>query len=219
MRVAAARRWMLGVLSGLWALVFPSAPQAQSAAAKTQSNEPLILILGDSLSAEYGLKRGTGWVALLDERLRKEGRREQIHNASISGETTAGGKARLPALLSKYRPRIVVIELGGNDALRGLSLEGTESNLREMIRASRATGAKVVVLGMQMPPNYGAAYASAFEAVYERSARLEHAHLVPMLLQGFSDKMALFQADRIHPNEKAQPLMLETVWPALRRLL
>jgi len=151
--------------------------------------------------------------------LRKEGRRERIHNASISGETTAGGRTRLPALLANYRPRIVVIELGGNDALRGLPLAGTETNLREMIRVSRAAGARVLVLGMQMPPNYGAAYANAFEALFERTARSEQASLVPMFLDGFADRMDLFQSDRIHPNEKAQPLMLNTVWPSLRRML
>lgn len=218
----AASRLLQGLLIspvGLLGLSHASGAQAQSTAARQQAVEPLILILGDSLSAEYGLKRGSGWVSLLEERLRKEGRREQIHNASISGETTAGGRTRLPALLAKYRPRIVVIELGGNDALRGLPLGGTEANLREMIRASRATGAKVLVLGMQMPPNYGAAYAAAFEALFERAARSEQANLVPMFLEGFADRMDLFQPDRIHPNEKAQPLMLNTVWPTLRRML
>jgi len=212
-------RHLLHRLIGLILLVFAPAVLAQTSSAPLAPQPPLILILGDSLSAEYGLKRGSGWVALLEERLRKEGRREQIHNASISGETTAGGRTRLPTLLAKYQPRIVVIELGGNDALRGLSLAGTEANLREMIRASRATGARVLVLGMQMPPNYGAAYASAFEAVFERAAQLEQASLVPMFLEGFADRMDLFQADRIHPNEKAQPLMLNTVWPSLRRIL
>lgn len=203
----------------VFALALASTVQAQGSTASSAADPPLILILGDSLSAEYGLKRGSGWVALLEDRLRKEGRRERIHNASISGETTAGGRTRLPALLANYRPRIVVIELGGNDALRGLPLAGTETNLREMIRASRAAGARVLVLGMQMPPNYGAAYANAFEALFERTARSEQASLVPMFLDGFADRMDLFQSDRIHPNEKAQPLMLNTVWPSLRRML
>lgn len=215
-------RHLLGVLfqGFFWiTLSLASIASAQASNVQTTQATPLILILGDSLSAEYGLKRGSGWVALLEERLRKERRREQIHNASISGETTAGGKTRLPALLAKYRPRIVVIELGGNDALRGLSLIGTEANLREMIRASRAAGARVLLLGMQMPPNYGPAYASAFEALFERAARSEKASLVPMFLEGFADRLDLFQPDRIHPNEKAQPLMLDTVWPSLRQML
>lgn len=180
---------------------------------------PTLLVLGDSLSAEYGLKRGSGWVALLEQRLRQQGHSHLVVNASISGETTSGGRTRLPALLSRHQPRGVIIELGGNDALRGLSLASTEANLREMIRAARGVGARVLVLGMQMPPNYGAAYSSAFEAVFERASRDEQALLVPMFLKGIGERLDLFQADRIHPNEQAQALMLDNVWPTLRRLL
>lgn len=180
---------------------------------------PAILILGDSLSAEYGLQRGRGWVALLEQRLQEEGRTARVINASISGETTAGGRTRLPALLEKHQPRLVVIELGGNDALRGLPLASTENNLREMIKAARASGARVLLLGMQMPPNYGASYATAFEAVFENASKKEQASLVPFFLKGIGERMELFQADRIHPNEKAQPMMLDNVWPSLRRLL
>lgn len=178
-----------------------------------------VLVLGDSLSAEYGLQRGSGWVALLERRLSQSGWRGNVINASVSGETTAGGKTRLPGLLSRHQPDVVIIELGGNDALRGLSLANTESNLRAMIRASRDSGARVLVLGMQMPPNYGAAYSKAFEAVFERSAREEKVDWVPKFLKGIGERLDLFQADRIHPTEQAQALMLENVWPALKRLL
>lgn len=186
-----------------------------------QASSPIssILILGDSLSAEYGLPRGSGWVALLEQRLRKEGKEHRVINASISGETTAGGRTRLPALLTKHQPQVVVIELGGNDALRGLPLASTESNLREMIKAAQASKARVLVLGMQMPPNYGASYARSFEAVFEKASRSEQASLVPFFLKNIGERIELFQADRIHPNEQAQPLMLDNVWPALRRLL
>jgi len=142
-----------------------------------------------------------------------------VINASISGETTAGGRTRLPALLTKHQPQVVVIELGGNDALRGLPLASTETNLREMIKAAQASKARVLVLGMQMPPNYGASYARSFEAVFEKASRSEQASLVPFFLKNIGERIELFQADRIHPNEQAQPLMLDNVWPALRRLL
>lgn len=178
-----------------------------------------VLVLGDSLSAEYGLQRGSGWVALLERRLSQSGWSGNVINASVSGETTAGGKTRLPGLLSRHQPDVVIIELGGNDALRGLSLANTESNLRAMIRASRDSGARVLVLGMQMPPNYGATYSKAFEAVFERSAREEKVDWVPKFLKGIGERLDLFQADRIHPTEQAQALMLENVWPALKRLL
>jgi acyl-CoA thioesterase-1 len=178
-----------------------------------------ILVLGDSLSAEYGLKRGSGWVALLEQRLRQSGGTQTVTNASISGETTAGGRTRLPELLSRHRPALVIIELGGNDALRGLPLASTEANLKAMIRASRDSGARVLVLGMQMPPNYGAAYGQAFEAVFERASRDEGAERVAFFLKGIGERIEFFQADRIHPTEQAQPLMLDNVWPVLRRML
>jgi len=178
-----------------------------------------LVVLGDSLSAEYGLPRGSGWVALLEKRLAQRPKAPKVVNASISGETTAGGKTRLPDLLSRHAPAVVVIELGGNDALRGLSLTGTESNLREMVRAAKAAGARPLLLGMRMPPNYGRAYGEQFEAVFRRVADAERVPLVPFFLEAFGENIEYFQPDRIHPTERAQPLMLDAVWPSLSKLL
>ena len=202
-----------GLLLGAWPL------RARGAA---DGSVPVILVLGDSLSAEYGLARGSGWVALLEQRLKRGGVRARVVNASVSGDTTAGGRSRLPALLQQHRPAVVVIELGGNDALRGLPLAGTRDNLRAMIRASREAGARVLLLGMDMPPNYGERYRAEFRAVYTDLARDEKVALVPFFLAGVADgpqATTLFQPDRIHPNEKAQPIMLDNVWPHLQRLL
>jgi acyl-CoA thioesterase-1 len=181
-----------------------------------------ILIVGDSLSAEYGLARGRGWVALLEARLRNTHPQWRVVNASISGETSSGGRSRLPALLEQHRPAVLVVELGGNDALRGLPLTMTRDNLADMVRRGRQAGARVLVLGMQMPPNYGRSYAQAFAALYGEVAQTEQATLVPSFLRGVADATdptALFQADRIHPAEAAQPKMLDNVWPTLRGLL
>jgi acyl-CoA thioesterase-1 len=178
-----------------------------------------LLVLGDSLSAEYGLPRGTGWVALLEKRVADRRPPVRVVNASVSGETTSGGRTRLPDLLARHAPTHVVIELGGNDALRGLPLGGTEQNLREMVRAAKAAGARPLVLGMRMPPNYGRAYGEQFEAVFRRVAEAERVPLVPFFLEAFGEKAEYFQPDRIHPAQKAQPLMLEAVWPTLSKLL
>lgn len=181
-----------------------------------------ILVVGDSLSAEYGIRRGSGWVALLAERLRNQGPAAEVINASISGDTTAGGRSRLPGLLKQHQPTHVVIELGGNDALRGLSLEMTRNNLAEMARAAKASGARVLIVGMQVPPNYGRQYADDFAALFGRVAKDEGTALVPFLLKGVADApdpVAMFQADRIHPVEAAQPTMLDNVWPVLRPML
>ncbi|MBA4261693.1 MAG: arylesterase [Comamonadaceae bacterium] len=183
---------------------------------------PVILVVGDSLSAEYGLQRGSGWVALLQERLKKDKVPASVVNASISGDTTSGGRSRLPALLRQHRPAVVVIELGGNDALRGLPLNMTRDNLATMARAAREAGAKVLLVGMEMPPNYGARYAQEFRAVFSTVAQTEKTALVPFFLKGVADgpqPLKYFQSDRIHPNESAQPLMLANVWPELRKLL
>ncbi len=183
---------------------------------------PTILVVGDSLSAEYGLKRGTGWVALLERKLAAERLPAQVVNASISGDTTSGGRSRLPTLLEQHRPEVVVIELGANDALRGLPLGMTEANLDQMAGSARKAGARVLLVGMQMPPNYGADYASRFAALYEKVAKSNNAGLVPFLLKGVADAAdptALFQADRIHPKEEAQPLLLGNVWPELKKML
>jgi len=182
-----------------------------------------VLILGDSLSAEYGLRRGTGWVALLQQRLERQGPAGvQVFNASISGETTAGGRARLPALLRAHQPALVVIALGANDALRGLPMAQTRANLRAMASASRAVRARVLLLGMDMPPNFGARFRQEFRQIYADVARAEQAALMPFMLAGVADAadpLALFQSDGIHPNEAAQPIILEQVWPHLRPLL
>ena len=183
---------------------------------------PVLLVVGDSLSAEYGLRRGSGWVALLEQRLAREKVAARVVNASISGDTTAGGRARLAPLLKQHRPAIVVIELGGNDALRGLPLASTEANLRAMAQAAKAAGARVLIAGMQIPPNYGRRYAEDFSEVFAKVARSESAALLPFLLKGVADGPdadAMFQPDRIHPVEAAHPIILANVWPVLRPLL
>ncbi|MBC7682763.1 MAG: arylesterase [Ferruginibacter sp.] len=179
-------------------------------------------MVGDSLSAEYGLARGTGWVALLEKRLADEKIVATVHNASISGDTTPGGRARLPSLLSSVKPNVVVIELGGNDALRGLPLQGTEDNLRSMTEAAQKAGAKVLLVGMQVPPNYGRDYADRFSGVFAKVAKGEKTGLVPFLLKGVADvpdAVNLFQPDRIHPKAEAHPTLLNNVWPELKKLL
>ena len=190
-----------------------------TALAKTQAT---LLVVGDSLSAEYGLKRGTGWVALLDKRLRDEGKSITVVNASISGDTTSGGLSRLPPLLAQHKPQMVLIELGGNDALRGLPLKTSQDNLESMVKAAQNQGAKVLLLGMQVPPNYGPQYAAEFSAMYAEVAKRHKVGLVPFFLKGVADADnadSLFQSDRIHPVEAAHPIMLGNVWPALRKLL
>ena len=182
----------------------------------------LILVVGDSLSAGYGLTAGEGWVDLLAKKLVREKISANVTNASISGDTTAGGLSRLPALLSKHRPTHVVIELGGNDALRGLPLDMTEKNITAMTQASKKAGAKVLIVGMQVPPNYGGAYGATFAGLFGKVAKAEKVSLVPFLLKGIADvqdSASRFQADRIHPNEQQQAAMLGNVWPELRKLL
>ena len=176
-----------------------------------------VLVVGDSLSAEYGLARGTGWVALLEQRLSAQN--IKVVNASISGETTSGGATRMGALLLQHQPSHVVIELGGNDALRGLPLKATQENLLRMVKAAKAAGAKVLLVGMQVPPNYGKDYTAQFSNMFVEVARAEKTGLVPFFLKGVADNEALFQADRIHPNAQAQPTMLGHVWPELKKLL
>ncbi len=205
-------------LAGLAAL----AALGVSRPALAAGREPVILILGDSLSAEYGLARGSGWVALLEQQLARERIAAAVVNASVSGDTTSGGRARLAALLRTHRPTHVVIELGGNDALRGLPLKNTEDNLAAMAQQARAAGARVLLLGMQVPPNYGGDYGRRFAQAFENVARQEKTALVPFFLKGVADvpeAARLFQADRIHPNAQAQPQMLANVWPQLQQLL
>lgn len=178
-----------------------------------------ILVLGDSLSAEYGLVRGEGWVTLLQKKLEAEKIVAPIVNASISGETTSGGKARLPALLAKHQPAIVIIELGANDALRGLSLTATQENLRSMIQSAKGAKAKVLLVGMQIPPNYGGDYTKQFAALFPKLAKENKTALVPFMLQGVAEKPELFQADRIHPSAAAHPRILNNIWPQLKPLI
>jgi len=178
-----------------------------------------ILVFGDSLSAEYGLPRDTGWVKLLSDRLAKEAAQYSVVNASISGETTSGGRTRLALLLQQRQPSIVVLQLGANDGLRGLSLAAMRENLASMIDASRSAGARVLLIGIRIPPNYGREYAERFAALYAQLAQEKKVALVPFLLDGFADDLEYFQADRIHPTARAQPRILETVWPQLAPLL
>jgi acyl-CoA thioesterase-1 len=179
----------------------------------------VLLVLGDSLSAEYGLPRGTGWVQLISKKLAASGADYTVVNASISGETTSGGRTRLPALLKQHRPAVVVIELGGNDGLRGLPITTMQDNLTEMVRASQDAGAKVLLIGMRMPPNYGRDYADRFFAAFTTVARQRNVALAPFLLQGFGAGTEDFQPDRIHPTERAQAKIADTVWPYLEPLV
>ena len=193
------------------------------AGAATAARTPItILVLGDSLSAEYGLKRGSGWVALLVQKLKVEKRPVDVVNASISGDTTAGGRSRLAALLARHKPTHVIIELGANDALRGLSLQLTETNLNQMTQTSQKAGAQVLLVGMQVPPNYGQDYTAQFAALFTNIAKTRKTGLVPFLLKGVADQpdsTRLFQSDRLHPKEEAHPMILANVWPELQKML
>ena len=172
---------------------------------------PVILVLGDSLSAEYGLPRGTGWVSLLEERLAKDKSPWTVLNASISGETSSGGLTRLPKLLSQKKPGIVLIELGANDALRGLPVSDTERNLSKMIQMSKKSGAKVLLCGIQIPSNYGQTYTTQFKKLYPQLAKQEQIELLPFFLEGVATKPEFFQADRLHPNVQAQSIIFKNV--------
>ncbi len=196
------------LLSTLLLLLLPAAQGA-----------PRILVLGDSLSAAHGMAQKEGWVSLLQQRLQREGYPHRVVNASISGETSSGALARLPRELDIHAPHIVLIELGGNDGLRGLSLEALEANLAAMIEMVLDRGAKPLLVGMRLPPNYGPAFTGRFAALFPALARRYNIPLVPFLLEGLASKRAFFQADGIHPNAAAQPLMLENVWSRLRELL
>jgi acyl-CoA thioesterase-1 len=177
--------------------------------------KPTLLVTGDSLSAEYGIARGSGWVSLLGSRLKQEGSPWEIMNASISGETTSGGLTRLPKLLAQKKPKLVIIELGANDALRGLPLAETEKNLRTMVDLSKKSGAEVLLIGMRIPPNYGQEYTQQFAGLFVRIAKSQQVALLPFFLEGVAQRNELFQADRIHPNEAAQTIMFQNVWTAL----
>ncbi|HMM55164.1 MAG TPA: arylesterase [Candidatus Desulfobacillus sp.] len=178
-----------------------------------------ILVVGDSLSAGYGLPQGQSWPSLLDRRLREQGLDYSVANASISGDTTAGGASRIGAALEQSKPAIVIIALGGNDGLRGLPVTAMRDNLAAMIAAAQARKARVVLAGMKLPPNYGIDYTRAFERSYAELARRHKTALVPFLLEGVADRRELFQPDNIHPVAEAQPLILDNVWRVLRPLL
>ena len=195
---------------------------ASAAPAITRSGGRLVLVVGDSLSAEYGLKRGSGWVALLEQQLKAEKMGVQVVNASISGDTTSGGAVRLAALLAQHKPTHVVIELGANDALRGLPVALTQDNLAKMTQAAQKAGAKVLLVGMQLPPNYGAEFGARFAGSFATVAKANNAALVPFMLQGVADipnSLALFQADRVHPKAEAHPIILANIWPELKKIL
>ncbi|MDQ6917258.1 MAG: arylesterase [Pseudomonadota bacterium] len=192
---------------------------ATLAAGVWAATPPIVLVLGDSISAGYGLPAETGWTTLLQRRLADEHYPHRVVNASISGDTTAGGKARLDALLAKNRPAVTVIELGGNDGLRGANLEAMRANLDAMTAAAQKSGSRVLIVGLRLPPNYGPAYVSRFDATFAAVARERKAALVPFLFEGFAEDNAMFQADRIHPVIAAQAKLLDNVWPQLKPLL
>ncbi len=176
-------------------------------------------MLGDSISAEYGLPRDTGWVALLRKRLAQERIDYSVANASISGDTTSGGRARMPELMERLKPSIVIVELGANDALRGVPLATSEDNLRTIVEQAQQGHAKVVLVGMYVPSNYGPAYTQRFHAMYASVAHEMNVRLVPFLLAGIENRPEMFQSDQMHPAQQAQPALLENVWPVLAPLL
>jgi acyl-CoA thioesterase-1 len=200
------RAWFLSAGLGLLLL-------SQGAAAGT------VLIVGDSISAAFGLDTRVGWVSLLEQRMKQEGFTDKVVNASISGDTSAGGQARLPALLAEHKPALVILELGGNDGLRGQQPTQLQQNLASMIDRSRGAGAKVLLLGMQIPPNYGPRYTNAFKAVYSSLAEDRKVPWVPFFLEGVGGNPELMQADGLHPAAVAQEKLLENVWPTLKPLL
>jgi acyl-CoA thioesterase-1 len=195
----------------LAALLLPTAVLA--------GDRPVILVLGDSLSAGYGLPAESGWVWLLEERIAERGYPHRVVNASVSGDTTAGGLSRLPLLLARHQPAVLVIELGANDGLRGLALEEIETNLSRLVQLGRKAGARVLLVGTRLPPNYGAAYAGRFQGVYAAVSEREHVALVPRLLAGVGEDWSLMQPDGLHPTAQAQPRLLDNVWPALESLI
>ncbi|MFZ6049447.1 arylesterase [Pseudomonas sp. CR3202] len=200
------RAWLLGGCLSLLLL-------AQEAMAGT------LLVVGDSISAALGLETSQGWVSLLEKRLAERGYKQRVVNASISGDTSAGGLARLPALLAEHQPELVIIELGGNDGLRGQPPVQLQQNLAGMIDSARKQGATVLLLGMRLPPNYGARYTTAFANVYSTLAAEKQVPLVPFFLDGVGGVPGMMQPDGIHPEAKAQPRMLENVWPTLEPML
>ncbi len=199
-------------LLGALAVLGAAAPSALAA-------RGTILVYGDSLSAAYGIAQKQGWVTLLQERLRKDSLDYTVANASLSGETTSGGASRISGVLARERPKITIVELGGNDGLRGLPVSEIRDNLATIVRAAQKAGSKVLLVGMRMPPNYGPAYTKAFENAFREVARQYRVPLVPFLLDSIADRQSAFQADQIHPTAEAQPVLLENVWKQLRPML
>jgi acyl-CoA thioesterase-1 len=217
---ALGKSGMLNVLKDLSKKLSVHGPFALlllSAAASAYSAPKTVLVLGDSLSAEYGLARGAGWVALAEKKLQDQKMDATVVNASVSGETTSGGRSRLPALLQKYKPALVVIELGANDGLRGLPVAAARANLLAMADAAAKADAKVMLIGMRMPPNYGRDYADKFFAMYGTLSKEIKAPLVPFMLDGVADKQ--FQGDRLHPLAEAHPTILANIWPTLQKTI
>jgi acyl-CoA thioesterase I len=205
-------RWLPVVL-----LLFFTAPALAE-------RSPVLLVMGDSLSAAYNIPADSGWVSLLEQRLQQQGLNHQgqpwqVVNASVSGETTSGGLTRLPALLRQHQPRIVLLELGANDGLRGQPIPRIRDNLQQMVQLSRAEGAEVLLIGILLPPNYGPRYTSQFAAIYPELARTQRLPLVPFLLDGVADQPHLMQQDGLHPTAEAQHRLLDNVWPHLQPLL
>jgi acyl-CoA thioesterase-1 len=194
----------------LWTGLFAPAARAES---------PTILVVGDSLSAAYGMRVEQGWVALLQDRLKANGYGQRVVNASASGETTGGALARLPRALERHRPKVVILELGGNDGLRGLPIADVRGNFEQLIALSQRAGAKVLLVGMRIPPNYGPAYTQSFHALYGELAARHKLPLVPFFLDGIALDDSLMQEDGLHPNAAAQPKLLDQVWPKLTPLL
>lgn len=195
------------LITGLFCLLMSFCSWAQT--------NPVILVLGDSLSAEYGIPRGTGWVNLLERQLEKDKSPWTVFNASISGETSSGGLTRLQPVLTQKKPGIVMIELGANDALRGLPVSQTESNLRQMIQMSKKSGARVLLFGIQIPSNYGQNYTAQFKKLYPQLAQEEKIELLPFFLKDVATKPELFQVDRLHPNVDAQSILFKNVWGSM----
>jgi len=190
-----------------------------SPAGRAEAGAPVVLVVGDSISAGYGLTNGTGWVDLLAKRIDGQHLAWRVVNASITGDTTAGGRARLPALLVQHKPAVVIVELGGNDGLRGGNLKSTKDNLEAMVTAVRKSGAQPVLVGMKLPPNYGPGYTREFDALFADVAKSSNTPFVPFLFAGIGESDEWFQPDRIHPTAAAQPKLLDNIWPVLSPLL
>jgi acyl-CoA thioesterase-1 len=210
------------MIKALFSAVYAALLLTQAAAAFAEetpsagsSPQPKILIFGDSLSAAYGIGEDEGWVTLLADRLAQENSELEVVNGSVSGETTTGGRARLPSLLQRYKPAFVLIELGGNDGLRGLPLSLMRENLTDMIQLSQKSGATVMIAGMQIPPNYGPRYTEPFFAQYAELAEEFDLYLIPFLIDGIPQQPELMQADGIHPKAEAQSMILDNFWPVL----